>query len=366
MIKELFSLGKIYPSDFLRPDEQPRCEPVELKLMMDDSGMVFLNEQPDANLMWGKYWYRSSTSNLMQQQLKDVVDNVLKVFDPHDKPMWVDIGGNDAYMLSQVPAKYFRVNVDPCEDSYKDVADNNCDYIIQDYFSANAFKNHLGIRKANICTCISMFYDLSEPGKFLDDVNEILDDDGLFVIQMSYAALMLQQLEFSNICHEHRHYWSLFNLKELLEKHKFKILDVQLNNCNAGSFRVFIKKKLAKEDNFGSSTYRDVCKFRIDSLLNYEKILALDKSATWFNFYNRINELKTQTVNFIRQEIKNGKVIYGYGASTKGATIIGFFGLTNQDITAIADRSPYKHGLRTAGTDINIISEEQMREDMPD
>jgi NDP-4-keto-2,6-dideoxyhexose 3-C-methyltransferase len=58
--------------------------------------------------------------------------------------------------------------------------------------------------------------------------------------------------------------------------------------------------------------------------------------------------------------------VYGYGASTKGNTLLQYFGLTNQDIVAIAERSPYKFGLRTIGTDIPIVSEEEMRAARPD
>jgi hypothetical protein len=335
--------------------------------MMDDKGLVFLNETPNPDLMWGeKYFYRSSTSNTMREQLKDVVDSVLKVTAFQGDPLWVDIGGNDGYMLSQVPSHFYTVNVDPCNDSYKKEADVNCDFVIQDYFNSQVFKKHFKSRKASVVSCVSMFYDLSEPGRFLDDVYDIMKDEAVLVIQMSYTPLMIEQLEFSNICHEHKFYWSLFNLKELLEKHKFKIMDVSLNNTNAGSFRLFVIKRDANEKIFGSQTHRDVCKFRIKSLLSYEKNLSLDKVDTWHHFFTRINELKYRTVKFIREEVKKGKSVYGYGASTKGATMIGFFGLTNKDITAIADRSQYKHGLRTAGGDIPIISEEEMREKHPD
>ena len=117
---------------------------------------------------------------------------------------------------------------------------------------------------------------------------------------------------------------------------------------------------------FGAQPYRDVCKFRINSLLEYEKTLNLDHILTWITFFERINKLKEQTVHFIKSAKELGKTIMGYGASTKGNTTLQFFGLDNTIISAIADRSPYKHGLRTVGTDIPIISEEEMRKNQPD
>ena len=55
-----------------------------------------------------------------------------------------------------------------------------------------------------------------------------------------------------------------------------------------------------------------------------------------------------------------------YGASTKGNTLLQLFGLTANDITAIAERSPYKFGKKTVGTEIPIVSEEEMRAAKPD
>ncbi len=368
MSKELFSLGKLYPSDFLLPEEQPLCEPVELKLILDDDGIVKLSEMAPANVLWGKrYWYSSSISGVMKEQLKDVVREVLSVFKAPIAPYWVDIAGNTGYMLSQVPDDFWRINIDPvCENpDYFKEADENCNEVIHKYFSSQEYFNTTKI-KTDIVSCISMFYDLASPEKFLNDVHEIMNPDGLFVLQMSHSPLMIKQLEIGNVCHEHARYYSFFNLKALLEKHNFRIMDVSLNNTNAGSFRVFAMKKDADINKFGTATHRDVCNFRIESLLAYEKTLGLDQETTWKCFFYAIEELKKKTVDFIKEEVSKGKKIYGYGASTKFNTVLQYFGLDSSLITSIAERSPAKYGRRTVGSNINIISEEQMRLEKPD
>ena len=219
--------------------------------------------------------------------------------------------------------------------------------------------------KSKIITVIAMFYDLDQPDIFLQDIHKVLDDDGLLVMQMSYTPLMLKQMAFDNICHEHVYYYSLFNIKTLLEKNGFSIVDCSLNDINGGSFRVYIKKT-GSEKNFHTQPYRDVCDFRINSILEYEKTLKLDEVDTWKDFFNRINELKDKTVSFIKEEKAKGKIIYGYGASTKGNTTLQYFGLDNTLIDAIAERSTYKWGLKTSGTNIPICSEEEMRKAKPD
>lgn len=371
---ELFSLGELYVSDFLKEGEEPRHPPVEMKLVLDENGAVMLEKTPKPDSMWGKYWYRSSISGVMRAQLKDVVDSTLKVlqkniseFDMSEYPTWVDIAGNDGYMLSQVPDHFGKINIDPADNSFTSESALHCDEVIQDYFSAKAYRSSsFGERQVDVVSCISMFYDLTEPGKFLRDVHEILEDDGLFVLQMSYTPLMLQQLEFGNICHEHKYYYSLFNIKKLLEKHGFQIMDCSLNDCNGGSFRIFAMKENADINKFGSSPHRDVCKFRIKSLLDYEKTLKLDQKETWMGFKDRIEDLGNKLVGLIASAKVHGKIVGAYGASTKGNTLLQYFELDNTLIDFIAERSEYKFGLRTVGTNIPIISEEEMRKRKPD
>ncbi len=357
---ELFSLGKLYPSDFLKPGEKPRCEPYELKLMLNEDSVVVLNEQPPADKLWGQYWYRSSTSQTMRLQLQNVVQSVLSVKDISGDKIWVDIAGNDSYMLSQVPDNMIKINIDPADDTYKEASQKNCNVTIQNYFSKEVYWGcKYGDRLVDVCSCISMFYDLKEPGIFLHE-------DGLFVLQMSYTPLMLEQLEFSNLCHEHWAYYSFFNLRNLLGKHGFRVIDVQLNDCNAGSFLIHAMKSTGDINKYSSVVNRYVCKFRIDSLVAYEENLNLHLPFTWENFFDRVNERKEVVMSFLKGEISRGKIIFGYGASTKGATVCQYFGIDHTILTAIADKSEYKHGLVTVGTNIPIVSEEEMRSQHPD
>lgn len=366
---ELFNFGKLYVSDFLPLDEQPRNDPFEMKLMLDDNGVVRLEEQPPSDQMWGKYWYRSGTNDSMKKHLKDLVESILSFYQVESEEgngVWIDIASNDGTLLSFVPKSVIRIGVDPCEDTFRREAEKHADLIIQDYFSSNALLKSGLYAKAKVITCISMFYDLRDPDTFLQDVKSVLHDDGIFVVQMSYTPLMIEQMAFDNVVHEHVAYYSLFNFKSLVEGNGFKVMDVSLNDCNGGSFRVCMMKQEGDETKFGKQPYRDVCKMRTVSLLEYEKKLNLDSAITWTEFFRKIQELKETTVSFVKEQKEKGKTIWGYGASTKGNTLLQYFGLDSSLIDGIAERSKYKWGLKTAGTNIPIYSEEVMRSVKPD
>lgn len=366
-MKELFTLGKLYVSDFIKNEEAPRGERTELKLMLTDDGNVRLEKSAPLDTMYGKYWYRSGTNNSMKQELKNIVDSILKVKQLKENDIWLDIACNDGTLFTFLPKEIIKIGIDPVDDSFKKESEKYADIIVQDYFTVQAFRStKYGHLKAKVITSIAMFYDLEDPSSFIKDVYEVLDDDGLWALQLSYTPLMLEQLAFDNICHEHIYYYSLFNLKNLFSKNGFQIVDCQLNDTNGGSFRVYAMKQGANVKTFATQPHRDVCKFRVSSLLSYEDALHLDSISTWKYFYDNINKLKEQTVSFIKDEKSKGKKIWGYGASTKGNTLLQYFGLDYTLIDGIAERSVYKFGLKTVGTNIPIYSEDEMRKAKPD
>ena len=367
-MKELFTLGDLFVSDFLKTDEKPRTEQTELKMMLEeDTGAVRLEKSAPLNTMYGKYWYRSGINLTMKNELNGIVTSILNCIKLKDNDLWIDIACNDGTLLSFVPDNLIKIGIDPVDDSYKKQSEKYANLIIQDYFSADVFKNSkFKNLKAKVITTIAMFYDLEYPDKFIEDIIWVLDDNGVWVLQLSYTPLMLQQVAFDNICHEHIYYYSLFNIKKMFKKHGLDIVDVQLNDINGGSFRIYVMKDTANKSIFGTQPYRDVCNFRINSLLSYEETLKLDHKETWINFYNNIKEVKEKTLNFIKSEKQKGKKIWAYGASTKGNTLLQYFGLDSTLIDGIAERSIHKFGLNTIGTNIPIFSEDEMRKQKPD
>jgi hypothetical protein len=361
---ELFTLGKICVSDFLTPEQATeQKDKYELKLVLEEStGAVKLESQPPCNTMWGKYWYRSGINQTMVRELKNIVDSIQKIKTLSKGDKWLDIACNDGTLLSFVPDYCEKFGVDPADDSFKAESSKH-GTIIQDYFSKSVLPENF---QAKVITTIAMFYDVQDPDSFVKNVYNSLEDDGLWVVQMSYTPLMLKQLAFDNICHEHMYYYSLLSIKKIFERNGFKILNCELNDVNGGSFRVYAVKDIANIKDFANQQMRDVFEFNVNSFLEYEKTLKLDSVDTWKDFYNRINHLKNKTVELLESIKNQGKKVYGYGASTKGNTLLQYFEIDSSLVQKLVERSPYKFGLIAAGSNIPIISEEEMRQDPPD
>jgi hypothetical protein len=366
---KIVNLGDHYVSDFIKSEsdyEGRKKYSLDLELNKE-IGAVRLTEIPPSETMWGQYWYRSGINVTMTRELGDIVKEITSRIKVKKDDIWLDIACNDGTLLKQVPDSFIKLGIDPADDTYLSES-SKVATVVQDYFSYDAYqKTGYGDKKVRVVTTIAMFYDLLDPNPFIKDVTEILDDNGVWVLQLSYTPLMIKQLAFDNICHEHAYYHSINSFKNLFDQHGLKIVDCNLNDVNGGSFRVYVQKQTADIRSFGTSPLRDVCSFRTQALLSYEsKHYDIADSKVWEKFQADIEDLKQQTVNFIKEAKAQGKTVCGYGASTKGNTLLQWFGLDSTLIDAIAERSPYKFGLKTIGTNIPILSEEEVRAMKPD
>ena len=355
----VFSLGEQYISNFIKSEEeQGKKIPLNLVLCENCKLLQLEHNVPD-ELMWNDYYgYRSGISSTIKNDLKDIVDKSEKLVKLKEDDIVIDIGANDFTMLSMYE-KGKLVGFEPCKNLIEGV-DSKRFNIINDFFNADSFKIRFK-KKAKLITAISMFYDLSNPNKFLEDVKKCLSTDGLFVIQQNYLVSMLKQNAFDNILHEHRSYQSFNSLKYMLEKHGFEIFDVELNKINGGSIRTYIKFKDYESRNFTVDGAED----RIKQIEEKEKGLKLDTPKPYLEFASRIEKIKEELMNFLKKEKKKGKKIWIYGASTRGNVANQFFGLDCNLIEGIADKNPDKWGKKTIGSFIPIISPEEMRKLKP-
>jgi len=229
--------------------------------------------------------------------------------------------------------------------------------LIPDFFSAAAVRKNLGDRKAKVISSIAMFYDLESPIEFMRQIHSVLDDNGIWVFEQSYMPTMLEMNAYDTICHEHLEYYGLKQIKWMADRVGFKIIDVELNSVNGGSFSLMVSKT--------GAPYREATTL-VETILRKEADMELHKLKPYEEFKQRIVDHRDQLVRFIQQAKSEHKKILGYGASTKGNVILQFCGMTDKDIPFIAEVNKDKFGCFTPGTLIPIISEAEARAMRPD
>jgi len=359
-LDEIISLGMQPLINFLDSPQKVYSAPLDLVLCNKKTGgcgLVQLKHTVPGDLLYKKFWYKSGVNQTIKNDLADIVSKVEQLIELEPKDIVVDIGSNDSTLLRSYSDKdLVLVGFEPATNLLEE-AKIGTTKIFNDFFNYEQFKKEFGERKVKVVTSISMFYDLEKPKKFVEDIVKILENDGIWIIQMNYLMTMLENNAFDNIVHEHLEYYSLKSLEYLLNKHNLEVFDVEQNKINGGSIRTYVKHKACKKYPISE---------RISQTRKNEEIGGLEEHSTYINFGKRIIDLKKKTYGFIKKEVDVGKKVYIYGASTRGNTLLQFYNLDNNLISKAADRNPDKWGKEIVGTKISIISEEQARKEKPD
>lgn len=356
---ELFELGTFVSCGYFpEPDEEDEPAAPLCLLRCEDCGLVQLKHDFELDELYkSTYGYRSGINQTMTNHLAGITDEVVRRLALRPGDVVLDIGSNDGTLLKSYRVSGLRCfGMDPTIAQFgeyypSDIATH------ADYFAAEPFWKLTGGGRAKAVTAIAMFYDLPDPNAFVADVAAVLDPDGLVVLEQSYLPAMVEHNAFDTICHEHLEYYALRQVSTLLARHGLRVVDVELNDANGGSFRVY-----ACPENAAMAGGEG----RVDALLAREAELGYDTVAPLEALRQGAFEARERLLEFLNDCKQADKLVHGYGASTKGNTILQFCGIGTELVEEIADRNPRKWGRRTPGTRIPIVSEEESRSRKPD
>lgn len=353
-------LSSVFPTDLNYRKSAARY-PLDLVLCgrKDDGstcGLLQLGHRLDLRSMYDAYPYTSSTNSSMAGILKDVADSGQALNNLEAGDVILDIGGNDGTLLS-----FFKdvngtlISIDPAQNIKPLLSQHN--YVaVRNFFSKKAFAS-VSEKKAKLIFSIAMFYHLDDPMTLVRDVAECLADDGVWIIQMAYLPAMIRTNMYDNIVHEHAGYYAAQHMKWIMEQVGLEVFDVLENDVYGGSFRVFVKKKGCR---------RFPATQRYLGTLERELREGLFDPATYHAFMTRVEKTRDDLCALLKKVKREGKMVWIYGASTKGNTILQYCGLGHEDIAAAADSNPFKFGKYIIGADIRIKDETEMRAARPD
>ncbi|PYS04882.1 MAG: methyltransferase [Acidobacteria bacterium] len=360
----LLSLGEqaltgIFPSE---PETPLARGPLELVRCTgsgdsDHCGLVQLGHSYDSAELYGdNYGYRSSLNRSMVEHLRGKVAKLVALASLRDGDTVLDIGSNDGTTLSFFPeGKVLPVGIDPTARKWRRFYRRDA-LVVPDLFSAARVRSVIGEKRLRIITSLAMFYDLEDPQSFVNQVTELLADDGIWHLEQSYVSAMLSVNAYDTICHEHVEYYALRQVNMLAERAGLKLIDVELNEVNGGSFAVTAAKK--------SSPYR--VSAAVAQVQKAEDDFGLNEPATYARFGNSVWEHRRELKALLAELRAAGKKVIGYGASTKGNVILQFCNFGPEDLECIAEVNEEKFGKFTPGTGIPIVSELEAKARKPD
>lgn len=348
-------LTSVYP---LPNDPDPSVSPLELVFANDADGchLVQLRHNANTEEMYGtSYGYHSSISSTMVAHLRDKFDEVTSFVELKPGECVLDIGCNDGTFLNLYkPFGVRRFGVDPSSEKFRDHFQDDI-AVEYDFFSEPVVRRMSGDEQFKVISSIAMFYDINDPLEFMRQVSVLLKTDGIWLVEVAYLPLMLSNLAYDQVMHEHLTYLALRQMDYMAERTGLRLLDISTNYINGGSLNIICGKQ--------GGPY-EPNQQKITSMLVAEE--PLQHLETFQRFAARVKNHRDEVRLFLRLLKQAKKTVWGYGASTKGNVVMNYCGLDTNVLAAVCDKNPYKEGRRTPQTRIPIVSHQTMRDRKPD
>ncbi len=315
-------------------------------------GLSQLTKIVHPDLMFKNYLYVSSTTQTFRDHCVEMAATTSKVARLSMGDLVMDIASNDGCMLSKFQDIGMSViGVDPAENL---AAEANAAGIrtLCTYWSpsiANDIVSRFG--RPKVITATNVFAHVDDVHSFVQAVDVCMAKKGIFVIECPYALDFIEKNEFDTAYHEHLSYIGITPVTKLMSKYGMQVFDVEyFEYLHGGTIRVYVSRLHDYE----------VSK-RVGEYLDREVKFGITTKAPYDAFAQRVLLNRKQLVELLEKEVAKGKVIWTYGASAKGNTLLNFFGITNKLIPVSIDDNPKKWEYYTPGSRLRITGIDELR-----
>ncbi len=301
--------------------------------------------KPD--LLFKNYLWETGVSKSNLYLLNDLIKRLKKSGISKNSKI-LEIASNDGSFIKILKKQFksFVLGIDPAQNLAKK-ANSEKVFTINKFFNFNLSKKiQKKFRKFDFIFARNVVAHLNNPNEIFKGVENLLSDDGIFILEVPHLLNIIKQNQYDNIFHEHIGFHSLKSINDLCKRNKLKVLDVDLINSQGSSIRCFISKSKIK---------KKVSK-KVDNILNIEKKSKLFSNKELEKFEIKIKKHIKDFKNMIKKLKKNKKKISIYGASGKGQAFMQFNKIDNKIIDYVFDKSKLKQGKLTPGTNIEILN----------
>lgn len=299
------------------------------------------------------YLYESSITKTADAHWEEFAETVLRKLDmtATGNALIVDIGSNDGTLLTKFKQFGHRVvGIDPTPEATQIAIDRGVP-TIQQFFDSDAVGQVFGTEGlADVIVGANVFAHVDDLDSFIENVDALLQDDGVFVFESPYFGEFLKGLEYDTVYHQHLSYLSLKPVVRFMEKHGLEVFDVEQHELHGGGFRVYIARK----------GQRSVSP-------NVAVMLA---NETWTDetlaqFQRDTEKSREELISLVRDIYEKGESIAVVSTPAKGNTLLNYTGI-GRYISFATDKSKLKQGRYTPGTQIKVYSDEHLIDMQPD
>ena len=308
--------------------------------------LVQLTHVVPPQLMFDNYLYVSSTTKTFQEHFARYAKTVRQKLKVRGRAVAVDIGSNDGLLVSCYAKEGMdALGIEPAKNLSR-LANQKGIPTLNRYFDSACVETILREKgPAKVMSANNVFAHIDDIQSVVRNVRDLLDKEGMLVIEFPYLVTMLNEMLFDMIYHEHLSYLSITALSYLFKRFEMQIFDVEYVPSHGGSCRVFIQK------NGGPYEVSPA----VGEFTGKEKNGGCGALKTCTEFAEKVRQVKKDILQFVDDAKRGGKIIAGYGAPAKASTLINFCRLSPEQIDFIVDDNPLKQNRLVPGAKIPIV-----------
>jgi hypothetical protein len=347
-------IGDAYVTADKRDVPQPSY-PIDL-FMCRRCGLAQLIDVIDPNILYGDYIYVTASSLGLAEHFGGYAETVITRAKLAPGSLVVDLGSNDGTLLKQFKARGMNVlGVEPASHIAAQATVEGVRTIDKFFTPKVANQMVADFGHAKVITANNVFANIDDLKTWVDGIDELLAEDGVFVCESYYLADVLQNCVFDFIYHEHLSAFSVRPIQALFERAGLELAAVQRVPTKGGSLRYFVQRPGGPIENDDS----------VGELLAFENRIGLYRKETYSSFADKVNELRDKTRSLLAKLKSDGKSIAGFGASITGTTLIYHFGI-GEFLDFLADDNPAKQGRFSPGLHLPVLPSSSLYERRPD
>jgi len=354
-IEVILDLGVQPPANSLRKGSDEMLPVVPLVLCRCGScGTVQLSETVSPDYLFSHYVWVTGTSKGAQDYSRVFFERLASR--SKQGPLFVvEVASNDGTFLKPFQERGDKVlGIDPAR-NIAAMASAAGILTIPDFFGAKVAQHVVaGHGNADIVFARNVIPHVSDANDVIAGVAHCIKADGVGAIEFHRADVILEDLHYDSIYHEHLYYHSLHSIRLLLDRFGLKVFDVTESPISGGSLVAYFAKTPRTPTG------------DLKKALEHEAILGIGNARPWREFAVRCERHRRALRALLEETKVKTKRLIGYGASARSSTLLNYCGIDHRYLEVVADKNTLKHGRYTPGTDIPIVAPEQAFADHPD
>ena len=305
---------------------------------------VQLLETVNPEQLFSKYVWLTQTAKTAVNYAEVFADRLEKMTTGKSCSI-LEVGSNDGTFLKALQKRGHKVlGVDPAS-NIGDVARSAGIPTVSDFFGVKLAKELVKqYKKFDVVIARNVLPHVADLHSVIAGIKESLAVDGIAIFEFHRADMILEELHYDSIYHEHLYLHSLKSIENIANRYGLLAFDVDESPISGGSFVAYFSLSILVASPSLKAAREHESKLQIGSLEAWQKFSQSAK--------NHILKFRSLVLNSVVEK----KKIIGFGASARSSTLLNAAGLSSDQILVIADNNEWKQGLMTPGSAIKITS----------